>query len=217
MKKMIFLAGVLCAGAVGLAAQTLVSDRVISLYESATSPRVVGRLLPTNAFEVVGESGGRVQLRIAGFVNPAAPSVIYFNDNQRLMVAAFSKNHPPKLQNIVKSASGKWDAAQTLAWADKPKSAGGAAGANSNLAGAGGADGLTNGAWVAGTGEMFARAAVAYKENCGICHTAHDEREFTTNQWPATFNAMRARTGIAKDDSWLIIQYLQKHSKDIQK
>lgn len=173
-------------------AKNMYSDKVLSLYFDKNDAKPVGRLLPTNAFEVLKTEGDKVLLKISGFVNPAAPSVLYYNDSQRVMVAAFGKNTPPKLLGVVKGQDGKWDKASIEVWADK-------------------------GEFVANTDEMFARAKTIYMENCGICHTAHKESEFGANQWQATFNAMLSRTGIAKEDSWLIIEYLQKHSKDIQK
>lgn len=173
-------------------AKNMYSDKVLSLYFDKNDAKPVGRLLPTNAFEVLKTEGDKVLLKISGFVNPAAPSVLYYNDSQRVMVAAFGKNTPPKLLNLTKGQGDKWDKASVEVWADK-------------------------GEFVANTDEMFVRAKNTYMENCGICHTAHKEGEFGANQWQATFNAMLSRTGIAKEDSWLIIEYLQKHSKDIQK
>ena len=189
MKKIYAL--LLASASIMLANGEFYSDKVVSLYFDKDDTKQVGRLLPTNAFEVLKSEGNRSLLKITGFVNPAAPSVLYFNDSQRVMVAAFGKANPPTLKNVVKGKNGKWDKASIEVWADKAE-------------------------FAKSDKEMLARAQSLYKENCGICHTAHPEREFTTNQWPATFNAMRARTGIAKEDSWMIIQYLQKHSKDFK-
>ena len=171
---------------------TFYSDKVVSLYFEKDDTKQVGRLLPTNAFEVLKTEGDKMLLRISGFVNPAAPSVLYFNDSQRIMVAAFGKNNPPKLLNVIKGKNGKWDKASIEVWADKAEFA------KSNA-------------------DMLARAKTIYMENCGVCHTAHQENEFTANQWPATFNGMVLRTGIDQDDRWLIIEYLQKNAKDFQK
>ena len=171
---------------------TFYSDKVVSLYFEKDDTKQVGRLLPTNAFEVLKTEGDKMLLRISGYVNPQAPSVLYFNDSQRIMVAAFGKNNPPKLLNVIKGKNGKWDKASIEVWADKAEFA------KSNA-------------------DMLARAKTIYMENCGVCHTAHQENEFTANQWPATFNGMVLRTGIDQDDRWLIIEYLQKNAKDFQK
>ena len=171
---------------------TFYSDKVVSLYFDKGDTKQVGRLLPTNAFEVLKTEGDKMLLRISGYVNPQAPSVLYFNDSQRIMVAAFGKNNPPKLLNVIKGENGKWDKASIEVWADKTD-------------------------FATDDKEMLARAKATYMENCGICHTAHKESEFTANQWPATFKGMVIRTGIDKEMQWLIIEYLQKNSKDFKK
>ena len=190
MKKLclVFLALV----SLGFAKNEVYSDKVVPLYLDKGDTKAVGRLLPTNAFEVLKTDGDKVLLKISGFVNPQAPSVLYFNDSQRIMVAAFGKNTPPKLKNVVKGKNGKWDKASIEVWADK-------------------------GEFAKSNADMLARAKTIYMENCGVCHTPHKENEFTANQWPATFNGMVLRTGIDQDDRWLIIEYLQKNAKDFQK
>ena len=190
MKKIYAL--LLASVSVMLANGEFYSDKVVSLYFDKGDTKQVGRLLPTNAFEVLKSEGNRSLLKISGFVNPAAPSVLYFNDSQRVMVAAFGKANPPTLKNVVKGKDGRWDKATIEVWADKVE-------------------------FAKSDKEMLSRAQSLYKENCGICHTAHPEREFGANQWPATFKGMVNRTGIDKSEHWLIIEYLQKNSKDIQK
>lgn len=189
MKKLCVL---LVACASFALAKNVYSDKVLPLYFEKESAKEVGRLLPSNPFEVLKTDGNKVLVKISGFVNPQAPSVLYFGDGQRIMVASFAKNNPPELKNVIKGKEGKWDKANIEVWTDKST-------------------------FVENTNEMFLRAKTTYMENCGICHTAHPEGEFTANQWPATFNGMVTRTGIAKEDRWLIIQYLQKNSKDFKK
>lgn len=48
-------------------------------------------------------------LKIDGYVNPKAPSVIYFNDSQRIIVAAFSKNTKLNFSQRITGKNGKWD------------------------------------------------------------------------------------------------------------
>lgn len=189
MKKLCVL---LVACASFALAKNVYSDKVLPLYFEKEGTKEVGRLLPSNPFEVLKTEGDKVLVKISGFVNPQAPSVLYFGDGQRIMVASFAKNNPPELKNVIKGKEGKWDKANIEVWTDKST-------------------------FVENTNEMFLRAKTTYMENCGICHTAHPEGEFTANQWPATFNGMVTRTGIAKEDRWLIIQYLQKNSKDFKK
>ncbi|MDE6886459.1 MAG: cytochrome C [Helicobacteraceae bacterium] len=173
----------------GIAGEMQYYDKVISLYPNKNDNKASGRLLPTNPFEIVKTDGDKVLLKISGFVNPKAPSVLYLNDTQRIIVAAFAKNTPPKLLNVIQGKNGKWDKADIEVWATKAE-------------------------FVKDNKMMLAKAKEIYMQNCGICHTAHKENEFSANQWPATFNSMVNRTAIDKEDRWLVIEYLQKNAKD---
>ncbi|TQR30938.1 cytochrome C [Campylobacter sp. MIT 99-7217] len=190
MKKLCLL--LLASISFAFAKGELYSSEVISLYLNKDDTQVHGRLLPTNAFELVKTEGNRVLLKISGFVNPQAPFVLYHNSTQRVMVAAFSKNSKLNFATKIPANGTKWVYTSIQVWADKQE-------------------------FVKDTKEMFAKAQNLYQENCGICHTAHKENEFNANQWPATFRSMVNRTGIDKKDHWLIIEYLQKNAKDAPK
>ncbi len=185
--KVVVMLALLC---VGLFAKDLnYSAEVISLFLTPNDTRVSGRLLPTNGFSIIEESKDRIKISLDGFVNPKAPFVLYYNDRQRIIVAAFSKNTKLNFKKRIAGKGGKWDKVSLEVWAEK-------------------------GNFERDDKDMLHRAQNIYLENCGICHTAHKEQEFTANQWAATFKSMVDRTGIDKKDRWLITQYLQKNSKD---
>ncbi|MBK1991551.1 cytochrome c3 family protein [Campylobacter sp. 2018MI35] len=166
------------------------SDEVVSLYLSQDDTKVIGRLLPTNSFEILKEQGNKVYIKIEGFVNPKSPSIIYYNDAQRIIVAAFSRN--TKLNFNEKNISkDKWDRVSLEIWADKKE-------------------------FFKSDKEMLIRAKDLFVNNCGICHTLHKEKEFNANAWPSIFRSMVDRTAIEKKDRWLVIEYLQKNSKDFK-
>ena len=54
-----------------------------------------------------------------------------------------------------------------------------------------------------------------FEQNCSMCHSLHHTQEFSANQWPSMFKSMAMRTGIDKKDYYLVIEYLQKHAKDM--
>lgn len=85
------------------------TDEVVSLYLNKDDTKVTGRLLPTNAFEILKSDKDRVLIKVDGYVNPKAPSVIYFNDSQRIIVAAFSKNTKLNFSQRITGKNGKWD------------------------------------------------------------------------------------------------------------
>lgn len=149
-------------------------------------------MLPTNPFEVLKEDKDKVLIKINGYVNPKSPSVIYFNDYQRIIVAAFSKNTKLKFNQRISGKNGKWDKISLEIWADKKE-------------------------FAKDDKQMLNRANELFANNCGICHALHPQKEFTANAWPAVFRSMADRTGIDKKDRWLVIEYLQKNSKDFKK
>lgn len=167
------------------------SDEVVSLYLDKNDKKISGRLLPTNAFEILKEEGDKVFIKINGYVNPKAPSVIYYNNHQRIIVAAFSKNTKLKFSQKIVSKNGKWDKVSLEIWADKKEFA------KNNQA-------------------MLKKAKEQFTNNCGVCHSLHSEKEFSANSWPAIFKSMADRTGIEKKDRWLVIEYLQKNAKDFK-
>ncbi|MGH2306121.1 cytochrome c3 family protein [Campylobacter taeniopygiae] len=167
------------------------SDEVVSLYLHKDDTRVIGKLLPTNAFEILKDQNEKVKIKINGYLNPKSPSVIYFNNSQRIIVAAFSKNVKLNFSQIKKGKNGKWDKVSLEIWADKRE-------------------------FSKDNKKMLSHAKELFSNNCGICHALHSEKEFTANAWPSVFKSMVNRTGIDKKDQWLIIEYLQKNAKDFK-
>lgn len=104
MKK-IFISFVVLATCLW-AKNTPYTDEVVSLSLNKDDTKVIGRLLPTNPFEVLKSENNRVLLKIDGYVNPKAPSIIYFNDSQRIIVAAFSKKY--KIKFLSKNSWKRW-------------------------------------------------------------------------------------------------------------
>lgn len=174
-----------------LAKNIVYSDEVVSLYLNKDDTKIIGRLLPTNAFEILKSDEDKVLVKIDGYINPKAPSVIYFNDSQRIIVAAFSKNTKLNFSQKIKGKNSKWDKVSLEIWADKKD-------------------------FAKDNKEMLNRAKDLFANNCGICHALHPEKEFNANAWPAVFRSMADRTGIDKKDRWLVIEYLQKNAKDFK-
>ncbi|MBM0636725.1 cytochrome c3 family protein [Campylobacter sp. VicNov18] len=167
------------------------TDEVVSLYLNKDDTKVAGRLLPTNPFEILKTDKDKVLVKIDGYVNPKAPFVVYFNDTQRIIVAAFSKNTKLNFSQKIAGKDGKWDKVSLEIWADKKE-------------------------FLKDNKEMLKRAKDLFVNNCGICHALHKEKEFNANAWPAIFRSMADRTGIDKKDRWLVIEYLQKNAKDFK-
>lgn len=185
MKKLI-LAGLLISSA--FSASILYPTDVKSVYLTKDSKDVAGKLLPTNAIEVLEKSNGKIKFALSGYVNPAAPNVIYYSNGERIIALSFAKTKTPKYEILQKKVDGKWDKVEVEAYTTDSE-------LTSELA------------------PIMAKAKQTYQESCSICHHLHKESQYNPNQWPSLFKSMLSRTPIDKKDEWTIIQYLQKASK----
>ncbi|ARR01407.1 cytochrome C [Campylobacter porcelli] len=182
----IILVSLILAGC--LNAKILYSTTVKSVYLDDNSKDVAGKLLPTNAIEILQKSGDRVKFALKGYVNPSSPNVIYYSNGDRIIALSFAKTKTPKYEIIQKAKDGKFDEVRVVAYTTD--------------------DELEN-----ELKPMIYRAKQTYQESCSICHQLHKESQYNPNQWPSLFRSMLSRTPIDKKDEWLIIQYLQKASK----
>lgn len=187
MKKIILSAIVACAA---FGAGMNYTDVVKDVYADANSAKSIGRLLPTNAVEILQTSGDRAQIKVKGYQNPAVSNVVYFADGARIISVAFAKTAPFDIKVIKEGKNGKWNEVETTVFVQK--------------------DGFS-----ADVNAMFAKADKMYKESCGVCHALPQTTHFNANQWPSLLKSMIGRTAIEKKDEWLVIEYLQKHSSDV--
>lgn len=190
MKKLILASLVLSTCL--FAKDVFYSTVVKPVYLDETSKVIAGKLLPTNAIEILDRVGNRVKFSIEGYQNPAVSNVIYFSSGQRILSLAFAKTKSPKFEIIKNGENGEWNKVKVVAYTD-------------------------DGDFTKNLDENFAKSKKLYTENCSICHALHKPSEFQPNQWPALFKSMLSRTPIDKKDEWSIIQYLQKHGQNMQK
>ncbi|ALV23634.1 molybdopterin-containing oxidoreductase II, DMSO/TMAO/BSO reductase family, monoheme c-type cytochrome [Campylobacter iguaniorum] len=188
MKKFV-LASLLVASSL-MASQY--ATTVKPVYLDANSKSVAGKLLPTNAIDVLEEKNGMVKFSIKGYQNPAVSNVIYYSDGQRIISLAFAKTKAPKFELIKKGENGSWDEVKVEAY-------------------------TTSGDFTSDLNTLFETSKKQYQENCSVCHALHKESQYTANQWPSLLKSMISRTPIDKKDEWTIIEYLQKHAKDTTK
>lgn len=163
---------------------------VSSLYDA--SGKVVGRLLPSVEVEILGKSGDRTKVAFSGYIQKGNEGAIYYAVNRRILVAGLSKNAKLDFETLdsVMDEGKEWLKVKVALETDEK-------GFTSDIAG------------------LYKKAETMYADNCSICHKLHGKKEFSANQWPSVINSMLSRTAISKDDSYLLIQYLQKNAKDM--
>ncbi|WP_141048060.1 cytochrome C [Aliarcobacter cryaerophilus] len=167
---------------------------VKNLYENSKSSDIKGRLLPTSKIEVLDEVDGRYKVKISGFAKDKEEFALYYSYKNRILVAGLSKTSNFDIVSSKKVELKEFEnfkKLEIIAFVDK--------------------DNLTK-----DLNSLYAKADELYKNNCGICHSAHDKKEFTANLWPSVMKSMLSRTAITKEENYLVVQYLQKHAKDME-
>ncbi|MDL0089075.1 cytochrome C [Campylobacter gastrosuis] len=164
------------------------SDIVKPVFADENAKSSIGRLLPTNGVKILEKSGKKLKIQVQGYLNPAAPNVLYYSDKDRIFTLAFAKTANFKTELVKKGENGKWDLVKTSVWVD-------------------------DGDFYDDVKPLFARAAEIYQNSCGVCHSLHQPNQYNANQWPNLLKSMLSRTAIEKKDEWLITEYLQKHAK----
>ncbi len=165
---------------------------VSSLYNEG-SQKVVGRLLPTVEVEIIEKVGDKVKITFEGYIQDGTENAIYFVPNRRILVAGITKNtkFDYEVVDTIKDNGKVWKKIKTTFLSDEDE-------------------------FTKDVNMLYKQADTMYVDNCSICHALHDKKEFNANQWPSIVNSMLSRTAISKQDSYILIQYLQKNAKDMQ-
>lgn len=164
---------------------------VSSLYKEGNA-KVVGRLLPTVEVKVLGKVEDKTKVEFDGYIQEDSKNAIYYAPNRRILVAGITKNvdFDYKVLETLKDDGKTWKKIRVQFLTDASE-------------------------FTTDEDNLYKKADAMYLENCSICHKLHDKKEFSANQWPSIVNSMLSRTGISKDDSYVLIQYLQKNAKDM--
>ncbi|RAX51727.1 hypothetical protein CCY99_08630 [Helicobacter sp. 16-1353] len=164
---------------------------VSSLYQEGDS-KVIGRLLPTVEVKVLGKVQDKTKVEFEGYIQEGSPNAIYFAPNRRILVAGMVKTtkFDYKVLETLKDDGKTWNKISVSLLSDETE--------------------FTN-----DINGLYQKAQKMYSDNCSICHVLHNTKEFNANQWPSMVNSMLSRTAISKDESYLLIQYLQKNASNM--
>ena len=164
---------------------------VSSLYIEGNQ-KVVGRLLPTVKVDIIEKVGDKVKITFEGYIQDGTENAIYFVPNRRILVAGITKNtkFDYEVVDTIKDNGKVWKKIKTTFLSDEDE-------------------------FTKDVNMLYKQADTMYVDNCSICHALHDKKEFNANQWPSIVNSMLSRTAISKQDSYILIQYLQKNAKDM--
>jgi len=167
------------------------ASSVKNLYETSTSSNSKGRVLPTSKVEVLAEVGNKYKVKISGYAKEGVENALYFTYKNRILVAGLAKDSKFEIITSKKVSDSDFKELEIVAFVDK--------------------DNLSK-----DLNSLYAKAQELYSNNCGTCHELHHKDEFTANAWPSVLESMVNMTPIGKEESYLVTQYLQKHSKDME-
>ncbi|PAF41084.1 hypothetical protein [Helicobacter sp. 11S03491-1] len=170
-------------------------DSVKPLYLTQDSQKIVGKLLPTSEVTIIKKVGNKVLLSLQGYIQEGSDNALYFVMGKRILIAGLTKNSGIKF-NVLGTQKDKdtqttYQKVSLELWSDE-------GGLSGNL------------------DDLYTKAKDLYSQNCSICHSLHASTEFKANQWPSVIKSMSGRTGLNKDEIYLITQYLQKHASDVK-
>lgn len=190
MKKLL-ITGLMLASF--LNAETVYSNAVKKVSLTSNLKDVAGKLLPTNAINILERKNGVIKFEVEGYQTASKPNVIEFRPGSRIYVIAFAKSVKLKTQ-IIKKISKDVNLVKVTAYTD---------------------DKDFDKTFVSDIDALFKAAGTNYTDSCAACHQLHAPKEHLAYQWPGLVKAMKSRAGFNNDETWTVIQYLQKHSKDV--
>lgn len=166
-----------------------------SLYINSSADEMDdGKLLSGATAKVLAREGDMLKLEISGWQPEEAPSVIYQEKGQRILVGVLGDKSTELLQrgksSVDQNTDQVWVPVSFTAWSD----------ANTlNL----------------DQSKLWEFGKVEYQKSCASCHTMPEVDDYTSNQWIGTMSSMKRYITFNDDEYRLILAYLQNHSSDL--
>ncbi|WP_372575152.1 c-type cytochrome [Ruegeria jejuensis] len=153
-----------------------------------------GKLMGGSAAEVIAREADALKLKAWGWQLEEAPSVIYQEKGQRVLVAALGDGAIGATVRGEPEADEKtgqiWLPVNLEMWSDA---------SNLHL----------------DREVLWSFSEEAYQTSCSTCHTLPEKDHFKANQWIGTLKAMKRFTSFTDDEYRLILSHLQNHSHDL--
>lgn len=153
-----------------------------------------GRLLPLTKLEILDASGDWAKVRVRGWQQVGAEAVICEKFGRRIFSVALDKAAIDK----VKHGETKLDPDTGLSWSEAEFDC-----------------------WIK-SGEFFADIELLntygnelHAATCGGCHAQTPTTHFTANQWIGGIKAMGNRVKLDKNNSRILLKYLQMRASDV--
>ncbi len=157
------------------------------------SSRPIGKMLVAAPVLSVAQDGEWVEVEMSGWTQQGAERIIYAAPGIRVLRAAIVKSAVDRLTFSDKQNDPDtdltWTRTTLRGWLRTPE-------LQPSLE------------------DIWQRAELLFSERCTACHQRRIPHHYTANQWTSFLKIMGPRTGLPKDDQFLIRAYLQYHAKD---
>ncbi len=153
----------------------------------------MGKLLVSAPLQLISQDGDWFQVSMQGWTQAGAERIIYAAPGIRVLHAVLSKSAVETLVFSEKTEDPDtfliWTKTELQGWVNAPD-------------------------LKPGLQDIWARAEPLFAKRCTACHQRRIPHHYTANQWTSHLKVMGPRTGLPKDDQFLIRAYLQYHAKD---
>lgn len=168
-------------------------DQMGAIHLTPSTDGKPGRVFVATPLQVLSRQDDWVQVRITGWTQSGAERVIYAAPGIRVLSATVPKSAVGDLILTDTQEDPEtgltWTRTELRGWLHDP-------------------------ALQSDLNQIWARAEPLFAKRCTACHQRRIPDHYTANQWSSHLKVMGPRTGLPKDDQFLIRTYLQHHAKD---
>lgn len=168
-------------------------DQMSEIHAAPDTKDRPGRVFVATPLTVLEQRGDWAQVSISGWTQADAERVVYAAPGIRVMTAALPKTAVKDLifsDQITDPDTGQvWTRTELRGWLHQPVLQ-----PEQSL--------------------IWDRAEPLFAKRCTACHQRRIPHHYTANQWTSHLKVMGPRTGLPKEDQFLIRTYLQHHAKD---
>lgn len=158
--------------------------------------KAIGKAMVATPIQVISEQGDWLEISMAGWTQAGAERVIYAAPGIRVLRAAMSKSAVDQMvfgESVEDGETGLvWTRTEVRGWVKAPSM-------QPSLA------------------DIWMRAEPLFSDRCTACHQRRVPKHYTANQWNSHLKVMGPRTGLPKEDQFLIRAFLQYHAQDSDK
>lgn len=159
-----------------LKAETKYSLQTLPTYSMSEPQTVIGKILPTTPFEIIGQNGNKTIIKITGCHLNGQAQILYFSEGEKIISSVSSKNSDQKIEKIksLQLDGNMWEQVSITT-------------------------AILENNFEISIDEINKKAKDLFQSSCSACHPTPELDHFNSSQWPSTMEEMGSRTPLTKD------------------